>query len=107
MIRVDADFSLTSPLYTLNPTKPITVKYLLPEEEIAYGPCSWLWDYLRRSGTQGFFLPLSGMENSRKILKIIIFQIFVIFFWHFSGFFSNYFELFFYFGNFLEFSRWS
>ena len=31
-----------------------------PEEEIANGPACWLWDYLRRSGCNGFFLPLSG-----------------------------------------------
>ena len=39
---------------------PITVKYHKPQEEIAFGPACWLWDYLRRSGAKGFFLPLSG-----------------------------------------------
>ncbi|KAG5220027.1 glutamine-dependent NAD(+) synthetase [Salix suchowensis] len=56
------------------------VKYHTPEEEIAYvkllqrfkyrsrhrrfGPACWLWDYLRRSRTQGYFLPLSGGIDS-------------------------------------------
>lgn len=45
-------------------TKPIETKYHLPEEEIALGPACWLWDYLRRSRTQGFFIPLSGGIDS-------------------------------------------
>ncbi|KAG9318937.1 hypothetical protein JVU11DRAFT_1052 [Chiua virens] len=35
-----------------------------PEEEIALGPACWLWDYLRRSRTQGYFVPLSGGVDS-------------------------------------------
>ena len=37
-----------------------TMHYHTPEEEIAFGPACWLWDYLRRSGASGYFLPLSG-----------------------------------------------
>jgi hypothetical protein len=35
-----------------------------PEEEIAYGPAAWLWDYLRRSGARrsAAALPGSGMH---------------------------------------------
>ena len=33
-------------------------------EEIALGPSGWLWDYLRRSGQRGYFLPLSGGADS-------------------------------------------
>ncbi|KAH8986847.1 glutamine-dependent NAD synthetase with GAT domain-containing protein [Lactarius akahatsu] len=40
------------------------VRYHSPEEEIAFGPACWLWDYLRRSRTQGYFLPLSGGIDS-------------------------------------------
>jgi NAD+ synthase (glutamine-hydrolysing) len=32
----------------LQPTPPQDVVYLIPEEEIAYGPACYLWDYLRR-----------------------------------------------------------
>ncbi|KAL0953696.1 hypothetical protein HGRIS_004890 [Hohenbuehelia grisea] len=45
-------------------TKGPEVKYHTPEEEIALGPACWLWDYLRRSRTQGYFLPLSGGIDS-------------------------------------------
>ena len=47
---------------------PMDVKYLLPEEEIALGPAIWLWDYLRRSGASGYFLPLSG----GKLLVVVV-----------------------------------
>eukprot|EP00762_Andalucia_godoyi_P005025 ANDGO_01440.mRNA.1 Glutamine-dependent NAD(+) synthetase len=49
----------------------VPVKYLLPEEEIAYGPACWLWDYLRRCGVAGFFLPLSGGADSSSTAAII------------------------------------
>ncbi|KAH8927037.1 glutamine-dependent NAD(+) synthetase with GAT domain-containing protein [Atractiella rhizophila] len=40
------------------------VRYHRPEEEIALGPACWLWDYLRRSRTAGYFVPLSGGIDS-------------------------------------------
>ncbi|RHZ54692.1 glutamine-dependent NAD(+) synthetase [Aspergillus thermomutatus] len=48
----------------LVPSETISAKYHAPEEEIALGPACWLWDYLRRSGAAGFFLPLSGGIDS-------------------------------------------
>jgi NAD+ synthase (glutamine-hydrolysing) len=48
------DANLTSP------TISMTLRYHSPEEECCLGPACWLWDYLRRSGAAGFFLPLSG-----------------------------------------------
>eukprot|EP00111_Clytia_hemisphaerica_P001503 TCONS_00004305-protein len=42
-----------------------------PEEEIALGPACWLWDYLRRSGCNGFFLPLSGGVDSSATACIV------------------------------------
>lgn len=53
------------------PTKPMEVRYHLPEEEIALGPACWLWDYLRRSKTAGFFLPLSGGIDSCATATIV------------------------------------
>ncbi len=44
---------------------------LLPEEEIAYGPACWLWDYLRRCGASGFLLPLSGGADSSSVAAIV------------------------------------
>ncbi len=46
-------------------------RYHLPEEEIAYGPACWLWDYLRRSRMSGFFLPLSGGADSSAGATIV------------------------------------
>ena len=35
------------------------------------GPACWLWDYLRRSGASGFFLPLSGGSDSAAVATIV------------------------------------
>jgi NAD+ synthase (glutamine-hydrolysing) len=45
--------------------------YHSPEEEIALGPACWLWDYLRRSKTAGYFLPLSGGIDSCATAVIV------------------------------------
>lgn len=66
--RVEVNFSLSLDSEEVDlrvrPSPEITIKYYLPEEEIAYGPACWLWDYLRRSSSGGFFLPLSGGVDS-------------------------------------------
>ncbi|KAH7513692.1 hypothetical protein FEM48_Zijuj11G0008100 [Ziziphus jujuba var. spinosa] len=41
------------------------------EEEIAYGPSCWLWDYLRRSRATGFLLPLSGGADSSSVAAMV------------------------------------
>lgn len=57
---------------TVHPTKPLSkIRYHRPEEEIALGPACWLWDYLRRLKTAGFFLPLSGGIDSCATAVII------------------------------------
>ena len=40
-------------------------------EEIFYAPALWLWDYLRRSGARGFFIPLSGGADSASVAAIV------------------------------------
>lgn len=40
-------------------------------EEIAKAPALWMWDYLRRSGARGFFLPLSGGADSAAVSAIV------------------------------------
>ena len=40
-------------------------------EEIEHAPALWLWDYLRRSGARGFFLPLSGGADSSAVASIV------------------------------------
>mmetsp|Transcript_11565 Transcript_11565/g.14998 ORF Transcript_11565/g.14998 Transcript_11565/m.14998 type:complete len:701 (-) Transcript_11565:1144-3246(-) len=64
-------FTLTSEGPIAVVSKPIDVKYFSPEEEIAYGPAVWCWDYLRRSGGNGFLLPLSGGADSSSTAAII------------------------------------
>ena len=68
--RISIDFDLTTPRFIV-PTKPITVFYHQPEEEIAYGPACWLWDYLRRSGSSGYFVPISGGADSSSTVALV------------------------------------
>lgn len=95
--RVEVDFALTSgkfeevreeDLIGLIGSKTLDVRYHTPEEEIAsvvyfiivhtgrltgyrLGPACWLWDYLRRSRTQGYFIPLSGGIDSCATAVIV------------------------------------
>lgn len=50
---------------------PTSLRQLLPEEEIGFGPACWLWDYLRRSGMGGYFLPISGGADSAATATIV------------------------------------
>ena len=52
-------------------TQPITIKYHSEQEEIRLGPACWLWDYVRRSKSGGFFLPLSGGIDSCSTALIV------------------------------------
>lgn len=54
-----------------SPGRDGDVRYHTPEEEIALGPACWLWDYLRRSKTQGYFIPLSGGIDSCATAVIV------------------------------------
>ncbi|XP_050303483.1 glutamine-dependent NAD(+) synthetase [Anthonomus grandis grandis] len=70
--RISIDFSLSPENdFTLPTAQPIDLISLSPEEEIALGPACWLWDYLRRSGQGGFFLPLSGGIDSSSTAVIV------------------------------------
>lgn len=53
------------------PSHPIEPHYHTPEEEIALGPACWLWDYLRRSGAAGYFIPLSGGADSGAVATLV------------------------------------
>jgi len=74
---VDADIALAADQSTAGarlraaPSPPRPVNYHSPEEEIGLGPACWLWDYLRRSGASGFFLPLSGGADSAATCAIV------------------------------------
>lgn len=54
---------------TMSVKRPVA--FHAPEEEIALGPACWLWDYLRRSGASGYFLPLSGGADSASTAAIV------------------------------------
>ncbi|XP_014665788.1 PREDICTED: glutamine-dependent NAD(+) synthetase-like [Priapulus caudatus] len=70
--RMQANFALSGETDLFMPTyEPIQWVYHTPEEEIAMGPACWLWDYLRRSGMAGFFLPLSGGVDSGSCACIV------------------------------------
>lgn len=57
---------------TSPPTPPLQkLRVYSPEEECCLGPACWLWDYLRRSGAAGFFLPLSGGADSSSVATIV------------------------------------
>ncbi|XP_020106618.1 glutamine-dependent NAD(+) synthetase isoform X1 [Ananas comosus] len=69
---VKAPYKLCQPFKLgMFPTSPVEIKYHCPEEEIAFGPGCWLWDYLRRSGASGFLLPLSGGADSSAVAAIV------------------------------------
>jgi NAD+ synthase (glutamine-hydrolysing) len=51
--------------------KEVKLNLLIPEQEIAMGPPLWMWDYLRRSGARGFFLPLSGGADSASVAAMV------------------------------------
>lgn len=74
-VRLDLDTRLSRSTAeaepTLLPSQPIQPRYHAPEEEIALGPACWLWDYLRRCGAAGFFLPLSGGIDSCATAVIV------------------------------------
>ncbi|KAF9462892.1 hypothetical protein BDZ94DRAFT_1260105 [Collybia nuda] len=78
--RIEVSFALTSGKFDhvrdedmmgLIGTNILEVRYHSPEEEIALGPACWLWDYLRRSRTQGYFIPLSGGIDSCATAVIV------------------------------------
>ena len=50
---------------------PRPVEYVSPAAEVALGPACWLWDFLRRSGASGYFLPLSGGADSAATAAIV------------------------------------
>ncbi|KAL8141554.1 hypothetical protein V2J09_014586 [Rumex salicifolius] len=69
---VSVPFKLCQPFNLQAPISiPCKINYHEPEEEIAFGPASWLWDYLRRSGASGFLLPLSGGADSSSVAAIV------------------------------------
>ncbi|UMM29095.1 hypothetical protein L5515_011627 [Caenorhabditis briggsae] len=44
---------------------------LSPIAELCYGPPAYLWTYLRRSGMAGYFIPLSGGQDSSAVAAMV------------------------------------
>ncbi|XP_077868215.1 glutamine-dependent NAD(+) synthetase-like, partial [Saccoglossus kowalevskii] len=71
--RIQVDFSLSLDDDVAIPYfQPIEWQYHTVPEEITLGPACWLWDYLRRSGQGGFFLPLSGGIDSSSTACLLL-----------------------------------
>ncbi|KAJ5620834.1 hypothetical protein N7510_004818 [Penicillium lagena] len=74
-VRLDLDMRLSRSREQAEPglatSEPFKPRFHAPEEEIALGPACWLWDYLRRCGAAGFFLPLSGGIDSCSTAIIV------------------------------------
>ncbi|KAF8329479.1 uncharacterized protein EI90DRAFT_3145957 [Cantharellus anzutake] len=72
-IEVDASLSPGVPkvLPDVKAAREFQVRFHTPEQEIALGPACWLWDYLRRSRTSGYFVPLSGGIDSCATAVIV------------------------------------
>ncbi|KHJ98227.1 NAD+ synthase [Oesophagostomum dentatum] len=72
-INFDSNFTLSDP--TLPLTKEIIDGIerlqLTPTEELCHGPPAWLWHYLRRSKMSGFFVPLSGGQDSSAVAAMV------------------------------------
>ncbi|OQU94823.1 hypothetical protein CLAIMM_01116 [Cladophialophora immunda] len=74
--RIPVDIRLTHPGFEqtgkfLAPSPDIPIRYHSAAEEIQFAPALWLWDYLRRSRTAGFFLPLSGGIDSASTAVLV------------------------------------
>lgn len=72
--RVEIDYDLRNdcPATLINRQKRCEVpRFYSVEEQIALGPACWLFDYLRRSNSSGFLVPLSGGIDSCCTTTII------------------------------------
>ncbi|GJC84018.1 glutamine-dependent NAD(+) synthetase [Colletotrichum liriopes] len=73
--RIQTSFELSSEDedadVMIAPSPPIKPKFYSVEEEIALCAGCYLWDYLRRSGTAGYLVPLSGGIDSCATATIV------------------------------------
>lgn len=66
------DSSLTNSAdFKFNPFEFIVPKKYSENEELGLAPPCWLWDYLRRSGASGYFIPLSGGADSSCVTTMV------------------------------------
>jgi NAD+ synthase (glutamine-hydrolysing) len=71
-VQVDYDLGTVAPATLLNGHKQYEkLPFFSVEEQMALGPACWLFDYLRRSNSVGFLVPLSGGIDSCCTATII------------------------------------
>lgn len=68
-VKIDYDFCRLDYLDLTDPQGEIHIHSV--QEEIFLGPPLWMWDYLRRSGARGYFIPLSGGLDSASVATMI------------------------------------
>ena len=71
---IDIELDIMNHLITVQkPTAPLVegIKPLPIHEELALCSGNWMWDYLRHTGSSGFFIPLSGGADSSSCATII------------------------------------
>ncbi len=59
------------PVTEFSPSKPMTEALLPLHEELALASGNWMWDFARRSGAGGFFIPLSGGADSSTCATLL------------------------------------
>ena len=69
--RVFADIELCQEALPNEVSRSFEPQVPDPMEEISLGPPFWMWDYLRRSGARGFFIPLSGGSDSAAVASMV------------------------------------
>ena len=70
--RINADIKICREQVAL--PQPMQVKLLDPNEETGKGPAYYLWDYLRKSKSRGYFLALSGGSDSAAVATMVYFM---------------------------------
>lgn len=65
------DFLLKNNNLSANPFYEIKFREYTFEKEMNYAAFCWMWDYLRRSGACGLFLPLSGGADSATVAVMV------------------------------------
>ena len=76
-VHADIDICCECEPGSLSKIRPAAVHD--PLEEIALGPPIWMWDYLRRSGSRGFFIALSGGADSASVAAMVASMAFEVF----------------------------
>lgn len=75
MPRISVDFKVSKAfdIQSEEIPVPIPLNSVVPcfEEEIAKGPACYLYNYLKRSGASGFFIPLSGGADSAAVAAVV------------------------------------